>query len=456
MPNSPPERKAAFRKAIENFLTERLEAKLEKLDPGDPKRVELTTKYTLHAWMERAAHRVTEIQVVTHLVKATCPDAKIHQVTNLYLGAKELEKKFEVGSHSPGFNYDDVTGNAGVLDIYALLKTRVDDVSLLTWIQSFDADLVAVLNDDPALSKKWIEALATIVSPRCAPASHTRAKQLYWLIGEDPQDDSQYHLLAPLYASSLAHVIFQKINDDRFSDQARVARQARRERRDHDTGYREYPNLAIQKFGGTKPQNISQLNSERRGNNYLLASLPPKWKTRPVQTPWRVDSALSFFGRRDGVRRALRELRGFLQSDPSSTMETRNTRDAWVDTLIDELVDFAHPLQTTLPAGWTRDPDCRLAEAEMLWLDPSRAAANKADDADFSAAWQRMDWPAEIGRRFGNWLNAQLGQQLPLGDIEGRQWCDELLMNEGWAETLHRQRGQTTAPTYILGREATR
>ena len=44
-----------------------------------------------------------------------------------------------------------------------------------------------------------------------------------------------------------------------------------------------YASLAVQELGGTKPQNISQLNSERRGDNYLLASLPPVWKTVAVQ-----------------------------------------------------------------------------------------------------------------------------------------------------------------------------
>lgn len=43
---------------------------------------------------------------------------------------------------------------------------------------------------------------------------------------------------------------------------------------------REYPNLAVQKFGGTKPQNISQLNSER-GWQQLSAGLSPA----PLEKP---------------------------------------------------------------------------------------------------------------------------------------------------------------------------
>lgn len=454
MPSPPPERRAAFRDAIERFLKERLDAKIEKLAPDDPKRDALTAQYSFHTWLEDAVRRVAQIQAVTHTLKPIHPDAR---GTNLFRSPGSLGAHTEVGSQSLPADFSiDVVGNAAALDVYKLLKVPIYDRTLLDWMQDGDPDLTAALNADSAEAQGWIEAFTGITRPRSgAPSSHTLGKQVYWLTGDDPCDDGQYNLLAPLFASSLAQSVFQTIDEDRFGETGKIARQAKREGRDHDTGYREYPNLAIQKFGGTKPQNISQLNSERRGNNYLLASIPPKWKTRPMQTPWHVDSVFSFFGRRDGVRKALRELRAFLQSDPPSTMETRNTRDAWLDTLIDELVDFAHPLQNTLPPGWTRDPDCRLAEAEMLWLDPGRAAANEADDAEFCAAWQHMDWPAEIGKRFGNWLNAQLGQQLPLGDIEGRQWRDELLLHEGWAGTLHRQRGQATAPAYIPVREAT-
>lgn len=33
-----------------------------------------------------------------------------------------------------------------------------------------------------------------------------------------------------------------------------------------------------------------------------------------------------------------------------------------------------------------------------------------------------MTWPNEIGRRFANWLNRYLSAQLPVGDVEARQW----------------------------------
>ena len=448
MPSTSNARRAAFRNTIEHFLKERLDAKLDKLSPDDPKRAELVAQHARDTWLADAARRVTQIQVVTHTLKPIHPDAR---GTNLFCAPHELPAHLEVGSHALGHDFtSDVVGNAAALDVFKLLKLQVDGRLLLAWMQEGDPDLLAALSDDADQASAWLDAFTGITAPRSAlPSSHTLAKQLYWLAGDDPADDGQYHLLAPLYSSALAHAVFQTINEDRFGEAGKLARQARRERRDHDTGYREYPDLAVQKFGGTKPQNISQLNSERGGINYLLASRPPKWRTLALKAPLRTDSVFPRFGRIPEVRQTVRALRAFLESAPSATKETRDRRDAMLDRLIDELVDFAHPLQATLPAGWTRDAECRLSDAERLWLDPGRAQADDQTDADFQAAWQHMGWPAEIGRRFANWLNHELGQAFLLGDIEARHWRDELLLHTTWASTLDRLRVQSDAPTFI-------
>lgn len=324
------------------------------------------------------------------------------------------------------------------------------------WVLSRDPDLMGALNGDSEIAVTLAADLAAFLQRPEPVSSHTRAKQVYWLIGEDPAGDNNFHLLAPLLSSTLAHAVFLRIEEDRFGEDSKLARKARRELRDHPSGVCEYPDLAIQRIGGSKPQNVTQLNNERHGNNYLLASRPPKWKTRSLKAPLFVETVFPRLGKIAEVRNTVRILRDFLKSDPPPTMDTRNRRDALLDRLIDELVDFAHPLQTTLAAGWTRDADCRLVEAERLWLDPGRAEINDGPDTEFSAAWQRMDWPAEIGRRFGNWLNHELGQSLPLGDIEGRHWRDELLLHTAWAGKLHAQRVRGDAPTYALTQETVR
>lgn len=424
------DRRAAFRTAIEGFLKERLDGKLEKLKPDDSKRDELAAQFAFEQWIDDAARRVSQIQAVTHSLKAMHPDAR---GTNLYRPPDGLVNHAEIGSHTLDAVFaGDVVGNAAALDVYKFLRIDVEGRPLLDAIFANDPDLAAALGNDPTKVSAWIEAFGGLIQPRGNLASHTRAKQLYWLAGDDPRNNEHFHLLAPLYASSLAHAVYQTINEDRFGEASKAARQARRDKRDHPRGYREYPHLAVQKLGGTKPQNISQLNSERRGDNYLLASLPPNWKSRAVREPFNTDSVFPRFGHRPEVRDLVRGLKAFLATDPDPTLDTRQSRAAYIEGLTDELVDFAAELQTALPAGWSLDATCRLVQAEQLWLDPARTE----EDETFRAEWRQMRWPEEIGRRFGNWLNSKLVDKLPMGDIEQRAWTRELLGHTEWAARI--------------------
>lgn len=454
----PNERSQLWRAAIALFIQERLQAKLDKLKDDDPKREELLAQHQHGVWMDDAARRVSQIQAVTHSLKPIHPDAR---GTNLYIEPGSLPALHELGSHALGQIFaGDVVGNAAALDVYKFLKLEVDGVSLLAALLAEDEAAVQALHDDPGQAKAWRDAFVGLTQPRAGgSSSHTRAKQLYWLTGSDPCADGDYELLAPLFATSLAHAVHAQVQEDRFGEVNKAARVARRERKAHDGVFRDYPGLAVQKMGGTKPQNISQLNSERGGANYLLGSLPPVWAASPERLPVHADSVFDkLFIARPDVRKTVHSLRQFLASEPEPNQETRQRREAYLDTLLDELVSLSGQLQQALPAGWTRasaDEDKRfqkLARAEQLWLDPLRAEL--PDEGDFTREWLWMDWPAEIGRRFANWLNGQLQGLLPVGDAEAREWKKVLLTDEdGFARQLSERRTQLDAPRYIAVRE---
>lgn len=114
------------------------------------------------------------------------------------------------------------------------------------------------------------------------------------------------------------------------------------------------------------------------------------------------------------------------------------------------MVSLAGEVQQTLPAGWSRDVERfgKLVREEQLWLDPLRTELR--DEADFAREWLWMDWPAEVGKRFANWLNSQLFGQLPVGDAEARVWKKELLTDEdGFVQQLRELRKRLDAPAYI-------
>lgn len=440
--------KAGWRTEIERFLQDRLQTKLGKLKPDDPQRGEVIASFAHDIWLEDAARRVLQIQAVTHSLKPIHPDAR---GTNLYVEPAQLSALTELGSHVLGAEFaSDVVGNAAALDVYKFLKLQVGGHSLLAALLAEDPAALQALHDDPVQSKSLRDALVSLTAPRTGgPSSHGRAKQLYWLTGDDATDDAQYELLAPLYATSLAHAVYSEIQEHRFGETNKAARIARRERKPHDGVFHDYPGLAAQKMGGTKPQNISQLNSERGGVNYLLSSLPPAWTPSAVRLPVQAASVFDrMFIARPEVRRTVHALRQFLAEEAKANKLSRDTRKTYTDALLDELVAFANELQQLVQPGWSKNDERfeDLAYVEQLWLDPLRAELK--EEAQFANDWMYMDWPSEIGKRFGTWLNQALGGQF--GDMEAREWRKELLTDEdGFKQQLRELRDKLDAPHYI-------
>ncbi|WP_349569015.1 type I-F CRISPR-associated protein Csy1 [Azotobacter salinestris] len=416
-----------IRQAIGGFLEERLRPKLENLkDDEHEARQQLIADHRPDAWIADAARRVGQIQQVSHALKFTHPSA---DGSSLSSGGNAAASPYEVGTHTiAGELAPDVVGNAAALDVYKFLRLCVGGRTLLERATDRDAALAEALSDDPALAAEWMEAFAGLPRAKGRPSSHKLAKQLYW-----PVDDTAYHLLAPLFSSPLAHAVYGRIHAERFSDEAKAAREAKRNGRFHEHGYREYRDLAIQSFGGSKPQNISQLNSERRGENYLLASVPPLWQSPAVRPPLNTETvflANRHFARRPEVRRLTDALRNFLHgvADAKSNIRIRNTRRQLVADLCDQVLQMAAELRELEP-GWSAAAECRLNLAEQCWLDPARCLT----DDDFATSYRRGDWQDEVCLRFANWLNLKLQtDKTVFGGPEAREWQgmmqDELKM----------------------------
>lgn len=414
--NEPTSAKPTLRSVIDDYLQERLKAKLDKLKDGDDeKRKKLEVQYRAENWIADAARRVSQIQQVTHGIKFLHPDAR---GSSLYKAGNQYSDEPTVGTHSIKEAHSaDVVGNAAALDVYKFLCLGVKDKTILDLAMQEDVELRSVFSDDAELGRSLMAAFSNIRKNKGAPASHQLAKQLYWPLG-----NKKYHLLAPLFPTALAHVIWKNIQTDRFSDQAKSARNARRADETHPNGYREYPNVVVQKFGGTKPQNISQLNAVRHGENYLLPSCPPHWHSKKVRAPLKVKTVFgTWLERRKNVSDLVHTLRDFLvRVKDVNNVRIRQKRAELVAYICDELLHFAAELHE-LPGGWSSDKNCRLNISEQCWLDPWRAEKDEA----FATVRSKSDWQEDIRIRFANWLNARLAgpkNALHMGEAEAREW----------------------------------
>lgn len=421
----------ALRELVDGYIQERLKPKLEDLDKQlarqkDPAQVQdlrerrdkLLADYQRDAWLANAAVRGKQVRDVTHALKYLHPDARGSNL-NIDAGAYSLPE-FLVGTACLGRELaSDAVGNAAALDVYNLLKLEHEGRSLLDLLREASPALAAALHDDPGQATELMQGLAAVTATQ-EPASHTLARQVYF-----PLPQGGYHLLAPLYPSSLVHAMYQELREARFSPQAREARQARKDGKPHPEGYSDYPNLAVLVFGGSKPQNISQLNAERHGESWLLPSLPPNWGGVTVRPPLGISTVFGpLFGRRLPVRQLVNQLAGFLASTTYNNLAIREKRAELVDRICDHLVQFAAELQDLEP-GWSADPQCKLDQVQALWLDPGRAESDEA----FAALRAGEDWQTKVAADFGAWLNQALRRKqkgLHLGDDEQEAWAQSV------------------------------
>lgn len=390
---------------------------LDLKDQFSAKRQVEVDRYHPANWLTDAAGRAKQIQLVTHALKYTNSHA---EGSSCYApgGDRQPEgtdKFCVISTASLATPAIDAVGNAAALDVARLLQLEEKGVSLIEYIQRDDfAPLQPFAQNNDQLAE-WVDGFKKVLTGK-EQSSHTLTKQLYF-----PVRNKQYHLLAPLYSSSLSQEIYERITVSRFSEEAKEARKSKREGKYSSTIVVDYPNIAQQSFGGANQQNVSRLNSSRGGKSFLLSCAPPTWQTQS-RPPFGTKTVFSYnnFGLR--VHKEIWELRIFLESqiDKTSTVAVRDKRAERVDELIDHLIQYAAEIQSlTQHAGWSASTECRLPRHEQLWLDPLRAEM----DETFAMEREKNDWQENVADHFALWLNNRIKtKRIVLGDAEHQEW----------------------------------
>ncbi len=416
---------------IQKFIQERYNDKLEAFDKkagsstGDTasdteegirqKRKELAEKYNPETWITAATVRAKQVQFATHVLKFTNSEAK---GTSLYCQngypQAPLMKPYEVLSTSSlGSFEDDAVGNAAALDVIGFLQIESNGKTLMDMIESGDMAPLASFARDNTMLAEWQRGFSQ-VRAKVNPSSHTLGKQVYYPVMLD-----KYHLLAPLFASCLAHEIFLKIEEVRYGEAAKEARKARREKRFSEATTVDYIGVGRQKFGGSQPQNVSLLNSKRRGATYLLSCAPPRWESigkPPIGATTIFSRGLLGYRARHNLQKLKKFIERYL--DVSNNRDIRKERDEVLDLISDDVLQYAAEIQSLRQyAGWSANPECKLIDAERLWLDPNRGLQDK----DFQLKRDSGEWRDEIAEAIAKWICKTVGtKEAVLGDVEGK------------------------------------
>ncbi|KFA86588.1 type I-F CRISPR-associated protein Csy1 [Enterobacter sp. EGD-HP1] len=404
---------------IAEYIAGRRQTKLEAFDKEAAKRSDtdsatlaaerrdIELRYEPKAWLTDAAKRAWQIFLpVTHAAKYSHGENKGSSyrintnVTDGYFNTSAVDELTL-----------DVVRNAAAFDLAILFLTNIEGTSLLSFLQRKDARPLSCFTNEPALLALWIEGFSRALNEDLA--LHKYAKQNYFPVGDG------YHLLSPLFATSLVHAMHQKLIAFRFGDNVKAIWKARRERTWHPTPLTLFPDSAEIHFGGTKPQNISYLNSVRGGRSWLLSCQPPQWR-RTEKPPTALRSIFTSGGQFDRRANSTVQLLVSLlaRTGNYTNVRIREARDEYIDALIDLLFVVASELQRDTWQNWTILCP-RLASHQQLWLDPWRT---KTDEA-FRLERDKDDWQAGVAEDFALWLNTRLRKGLKdIGKVEEREW----------------------------------
>jgi len=393
---------------IVDFLQERKQAKLKS--PGKKSEQEIEDDFRIENWVEHAAKRAAQLSLVTHPGKFSHPDARITPI--LFEGSRAADGYLRSGNVVVKH---DVVGNAAALDVYGFLSVELEDQrSVLDHFETDSDQLRQLLGVNEGQFQQWRTAFLQIKSSSSEQKTAGQIKQVYF-----PVEDG-YHLLSVLYPSGLITAHRERIQQMKFSDEVKEARQKRKDGEHHELGFFDLPGLLTQKFGGTKPQNISKLNSGNGGMAWLMPSMPPMLKGGYQQLP---KQDFFQFLRWDAHSKSLfRRLHTLFKLD----LNNRDIRKKVKETIA-EILEWvllrALYLQQSTP-GWSDRERYQIPELQKIWLDQQHFE-NRADHPDWQEAIAQAvsEWIVVTYRR----IYRKRKDQVTLGEIETTAFQKEIL-----------------------------
>lgn len=400
--------------AIQDFLNERQELWLKKKitsRTSDEEKVTLEQEakelFALNQWLPDAAKRAKQLSLVSHPSKFTHPSAKTSSIIahaerrpDGYLRTGNVEVEL------------DVFGNAAAMDVYKFLSICLKDGQSVLQHLEQQTDTITKQFTLPGTSYEELasELLAIKQDDNTQSQTSGRVKQVYFPVDIE---DEEYHLLSVLTSSGMMYQLKERLNKMRFSESTKAAREAKKKNEASDNGYSDILGLAVIGFGGTKPQNISVLNSKNGGVANLLSSMPPVLNKRHFSPP-----AKDFFSNALNphyLKEDFQNLHKQLSHDQNNVHIRRNI-DWQIKNIIYQLIDTSWRIRR-LDAGWSQAERCEsLPLFQKIWLDQFYAEARSEDSK----------WLDSVKTEIARWFIKTYRKLL--GD-ESIQRDDALLLN---------------------------
>ena len=373
---------------ISSFLNDRkvawLKAKLKPTQSPQEQaelQQEANEKFALANWLPDAARRAPQLTMVSHPGKFSHPSAKTSPVIAGNLRANDGYLR------TGNVDYElDVFGNAAAMDVYKFLSLTMDDgKTVLAHLETDSPEINALFTLPTASYDDLKQGFISIKQLDDTSKTDHLVKQVYFPVDDD------YHLLSLLTPSGLLTQVKSRIDRMRFSDETKQAKECRRKKEHHATGYDDVLNLTVTAFGGTQPQNVSVLNSQNAGRAYLLASLPPSFKQRQIRLP-----SHDFFRnslRAKAFKDAFLPLDKLIHTDVNNVAVRQGIQNC-LKFIIDQVLQRVFSIRA-YGVGWSETEHYQsLPPKQRIWLDDAHLEQREQQDA----------WLDEVAADFARWL----------------------------------------------------
>ncbi|WGL59725.1 type I-F CRISPR-associated protein Csy1 [Pigmentibacter sp. JX0631] len=320
-------------------IKEYIDSKLK--DKNDPENENVSLKSGIYAdWIDKAAKNANSICITSHPAKYSNSEIKTGNIkaelVDVLLKDNNLnnDSTFFVSTHNLENKNLDIYCNAAYLGYagFLLLKNPKNDQHLINEIVAGNIHFLSAFSENKKQICEWVELLKESIKDKNY-ASHYLSKQIYF-----PVANKEYHIVSPLMASSLYHKVLEKITFFRYSENAKLLREKKKNCEYSDETIKDFPNLIEVKYGGTKPQNISYLNSIRNGKVFLLCNKPPVWnknksiKIVTINNIWKDFESI--------VYRKIKNFKFFLHNEKANNFENRDLRANYLSEIVESLVFY--------------------------------------------------------------------------------------------------------------------
>lgn len=343
----------------------------------------------------------------THVLKFT------HSSSNpggLLLQEKSDDLLLSTASLKRQLTLDLAHKNGAHISISRFLGLKLSGEMIIDCILRNDFIFLSPFKKDKKQFEEWKNGFSNMVETREINTAD-KAKQLYF-----PLDNSlkEYHLITPLFASSLCNEVDTIISNLKYQEQNEINKY-RNHKNDnkkspkyHQSLYVDYPNLAVQNFGGEHAKNVSMLNANRSGKAYLFSTQPPTWPSQ-LKPPINKKSLFNNYRYPPNTADNIKYLVEFLLRNEAIDLSIRDPEkqkwlEKWTNYIIDDFLIFVGNIQN-LPSGWSNTKGIKLKPEHRYLLDPYR------EDQEFQANRKNSDWQKSIVNDFSTWLNRQLKNQ---------------------------------------------